>query len=520
MTPSLHPWLGKIKRVGAQSAAITSLVVLLIIVAVLLLQLSLRSQSLLIDRGANILRALIHFSLFIAWGLSIQLRISQKQARKYLLAAAALIVFWLAVRTVRYFFIPELPTLIRYLWYAYYIPNLHIPLFAVFIALSLGKPEEYQLPKWTKLLYIPPLTLLALILTNDLHHLAFSFPAGVAFIKIHDYHAVYWLVFIWEVVCALIALTLLVKKSRTPRDRNILWLPFVPLFSLIIYAILYALRLPLIQTVAPDMTVVFCLFIVATLESCIQTGLIRSNRSYELLFHNADIAAQIVDRDCQPRYISSKASPLAPDIMDQAVLGPVVIDQDIRLTSAPITGGQVFWQEDISEMNRLLAQLEKTSEDLAEENELLQAELALKERQTAVEEKQRVYDQVTEATLSQLQTLERLLADQGAAAEEKLTWLSILGAYIKRRSNLVILGQDGLSLSAKELEYCFRESAEAVSESGIDCFFERRCQGQVANERVLAVYDLFQEILETALPTLTALLINLRIAEGAIQLKL
>ena len=57
---------------------------------------------------------------------------------------------------------------------------LFIPLLCVFVALSLGKPENYRLPKWTSLLYIPTTLLLLLVLTNDLHQLVFVFPADAA----------------------------------------------------------------------------------------------------------------------------------------------------------------------------------------------------------------------------------------------------------------------------------------------------------------------------------------------------
>ena len=47
----------------------------------------------------------------------------------------------------------------------------------VFVALLLGRPENYRLPKWTSLFYIPATLLLLLVLTNDLHQLVFVFPA-------------------------------------------------------------------------------------------------------------------------------------------------------------------------------------------------------------------------------------------------------------------------------------------------------------------------------------------------------
>ena len=117
----------------------------------------------------SLLRSLIYIGLMTWWGVSLWQRIVQTQVRRYLAATAALCVFWLSIRTVKFFFAAT-PAAIRYLWYGYYVPMLFIPLLCVLVALSLGKPENYRLPKWTGLLYLPTTLLLLLVLTNDLHH--------------------------------------------------------------------------------------------------------------------------------------------------------------------------------------------------------------------------------------------------------------------------------------------------------------------------------------------------------------
>ena len=124
----------------------------------------------------SLLRSFIYIGLMTWWGISLWQRIVQTQVRRYLAATAALCVFWLSIRTVKFFFAAT-PAAIRYLWYGYYFPMLFIPLLCVFVALSLGRPENYRLPKWTSLFYIPVTLLLLLVLTNDLHQLVFVFPA-------------------------------------------------------------------------------------------------------------------------------------------------------------------------------------------------------------------------------------------------------------------------------------------------------------------------------------------------------
>ena len=71
----------------------------------------------------SLLRSLIYISLMTWWGVSLWQRIVQTQVRRYLAATAALCVFWLSIRTVKFFFAAT-PAAIRYLWYGYYVPIL------------------------------------------------------------------------------------------------------------------------------------------------------------------------------------------------------------------------------------------------------------------------------------------------------------------------------------------------------------------------------------------------------------
>lgn len=82
--------------------------------------------------------------LFSLWGYSIDRRIIQKQALHCLRLTAALMLVWLILRTLKYEFVTDL-TVARYIWYLYYLPMLFIPLLGVYIALTLGKSEEYRL---------------------------------------------------------------------------------------------------------------------------------------------------------------------------------------------------------------------------------------------------------------------------------------------------------------------------------------------------------------------------------------
>ena len=64
----------------------------------------------------SLLRSFIYIGLTTWWGVSLWQRIVQAQVRRYLAATAALCVFWLSIRTIKFFFAAT-PAAIRYLWY-------------------------------------------------------------------------------------------------------------------------------------------------------------------------------------------------------------------------------------------------------------------------------------------------------------------------------------------------------------------------------------------------------------------
>lgn len=501
---------------------IAFLVISLIILAGGLNQVSQVTPSILINRSLSILRTLIYFGLFISWGLSIRKRVMQKQVKTYLTIISGLMVFWLAIRSIKYFFVMEDLNLFRHLWYAYYIPELMIALLSLFIALSMRKPESYRLALWTKLLYLPTLTLIGLVLTNDYHGLVFILSDGITRKTIQYKHNIgFWIIFAWLITCGLIALMVILSRSKVPRSKRIIWLPFLPLLATIVYTFIFVFCYPLIAKLANDVTIVLCLLIMSIFEASIYTGLIRSNRHYHNLFYASAMNGLIVDKDYKIHYKSKGARDLPVEILKSAQDKPVNIDENIRLSSLPITGGHTLWLEDISEINQLLGQLKEAGRSLSKNNDLLQAELQLKERQAIINGKDRLYNKIVGGIDSQLDTINKLLkkdhqGDMGP--EEKLTWLSILGAYIKRRSNLLILSEEEDNFPGKEVEYSLRESVEALSESAIDCFLNSSTQDFISAKHGLLIYDIFQEIIELALPSLEALLLNLEIRKGDIKL--
>ena len=110
------------------------LVVILVLCAVIC---RLFSRFDVVDDGFNylcsLLRAGIYMGIIITWGISVHRRVLNRSARRYLIAIAALLLFWFVIRTCKFLFLEGMPALQYYCWYGYYIPMILIPLMGVYL---------------------------------------------------------------------------------------------------------------------------------------------------------------------------------------------------------------------------------------------------------------------------------------------------------------------------------------------------------------------------------------------------
>lgn len=465
------------------------------------------------------IRSVIQISLVIGWCLSVGTRIINKQVRHYLIAVGILLAFWLILRTCKWEFIAQNGThLGRYLWYGYYIPMVFVPLFGVFIIDHIGKTENYKTPRYMKYLYIPAVLLVLSVFTNDLHQSVFSFPNGIEYSESdYNYQVLYFITMAWFILLGIYFVVMLIKKSRVPASKSFQKLPAVILGISIIFWVMYCM-----QIVGGDLAAIDCIMIISLLESAIQSGLIPSNTSYNELFRSSTVSAQIVDTNYQPCMVSGTATPLTENVMRSAKAEPVDLGDTI-LHSKAITGGYVLWQDDVKQIKELIEELRYTQERLGESNELLRAELELKENRAGTEEKSRLYDRIAKEVAPQLAKAEELLKLAESEPEHNksvIAKVSVICAYIKRRGNLLLLEEENNIIPARELEYCIRESLDNLRLGEIFTSFDRKCDGVLKLEHAVVAFDFYENIVERLLDDATAMLIHLDCKDGIIKMRL
>ena len=463
------------------------------------------------------LRSGIYVFLFSAWCYSLRIRIVQTQVRRYLVAISVLMVLWILLRSIK--FSIENTDAGRRLWYFYYFPMLFIPMLSAFVSQSLGKGEDFRLPRWTKLLYVPTLLLLLLVLTNDLHQQVFSFPSGVLSDQAYRYEGGYFFVLGWEALCAGFALLSMVKNCRIPRSRRMRWLPLVPLALSLAYACAYVKKVHWVWVLAGDMTVSQCLIFASILECCIQCGLIQSNLGYDELFEATSLPVQITDHAFCSQYVSVAMQGALPQSeLRQMQQDTVHLSNDTLLKRHRLRRGWVFWKEDISALNQIRKELELTRDELRDTGDVLAAENAQRARWLKLTEENRLYDMMEAQTARQIAMLRDLLAELQKTedpdrARHLLGQVIIIGTYVKRRSNLIFVGVQRGAISVQELRLCLNESSENISAYGADCKTIVKGEGQLTVEQATQVYDLFEAVVETELESLRALLISIEVGK-------
>lgn len=482
------------------------------------------TSSRFLENLANFVRIFLYLGLFSVWGGSIRQRVMQLQVRRYLVAVAALMVFWLTVREFRWHLIQN-AGLRRWLWYLYYVPLLLIPLLALLVSMSLGQSGAYRLPPRTKSLYVPTVILILLVLTNDLHQWMFSFPQDAAPEALDYRYGILWyLVSAWIILCSLAAFLMMLGKCRVPRAKKILWLPLLPFGVAVAYAVLYMLRVPFVVNELGDLTVFNCLLFTAFFESCVVCGLIQSNTHYYSLFRaSVNSSAQIVDQNYVVRYSSRDALPFLPETMRLAETAPVDLPGGKRLHNMPINGGHVVWSEDVSELLALREKLESVQEELSARNEIVRMEYVQEKEQKTVEEQNRLYDLMQQKTQSQLDQAKRLAVLYGKAesdAERKriLAHIVVLGSYIKRRKDFVLAQQDVSVISERTLENAFGESFRSLELLHIrGAYFVRTGRSHVMPEIFADAYDFFELFLEATLDSAHYLNVHVSAPGGALR---
>lgn len=469
--------------------------------------------------AVNHIRTALYLLLFTLWGFSLDRRIIQRQALHCLRLTAALMLLWLILRTLKYSVVTGLAAG-RYIWYLYYLPMLFLPLLGVYIALSMGKSEDYRLSRGTGMLSIIPAALFLLVITNDLHQQVFAFKSGVPGLPVsgtYSYRPLYFICLGWMVVCMAFSLVCLFRKSRIPSGEGKRITPFVLGCAMLLYSILYLSGIPAVRWWFGDMNVMFCLLYAAIYESCIRCRMIPSNTGYVELFEASTLAACIADRSGR---IVLRSRAAGEDMTCPQEGQRIVRPDGMRISSAPISGGYAVWQDNVRQLTELRTRLNANKEEMERNKKKLKDAYLVQKSLHELTEKNRIYNELEAKHSRQTAQMRQMLArcESAGPAERRslLKKVLLLGTYIKRSANLYFLCSEYQWLPQQELRLTVDEAVRALTACGTECGVIYRTTEPMRASEFVRLFDLLEIVAETTVDDLRSLFIS--VSDSAMDL--
>ena len=467
----------------------------------------------------NHIRTALYLLLFTLWGFSLDRRIIQRQTLHCLRLTAALMLLWLILRTLKYSVVTG-PAAGRYIWYLYYLPMLFLPLLGVYIALSMGKSEDYRLSRGTGMLSIIPAALFLLVITNDLHQQVFAFKSGVPGLPVsgtYSYRPLYFICLGWMVACMAFSLVCLFRKSRIPSGEGKRITPFVLGCAMLLYGILYLSGIPAVRWWFGDMNVMFCLLYAAIYESCIRCRMIPSNTGYVELFEASTLAACIADRSGR---IVLRSRAAGKDMTCPQEGQRIVRPDGMRISSAPISGGYAVWQDNVRQLAELRTRLNANKEEMERNKKKLKDAYLVQKSLHELTEKNRIYNELEAKHSRQTAQMRQMLArcESAGPAERRslLKKVLLLGTYIKRSANLYFLSSEYQWLPQQELRLTVDEAVRALTACGTECGVIYRTTEPMRASEVVRLFDLLEIVAETTVDDLRSLFIS--VSDSAMDL--
>ena len=451
-------------------------------------------------------------SVSLLWALSVKKRVTDGRLRRLLLCVVFWMVLFIILQVCRYNLLHSFPTVYRYSWYAYYLPMGAVPLCCFLMAMAVHRPSDAPLPRVCRVAAAMSCLLTAGVLTNDLHHLAFTSPNGPLLGAGEEVHGpVYWAFSACVVLLFALSLFITGYKCRQNGSARYRWVPALPLIWTVAMLALTLLRLqPRLGGVDMyKLGEIFCIGTIGYLEACIQVGLIPANVEYDRLFSLSGLPAAIVDGRGNPVYVSAGAGSY-----------PFTPSSDVRICRHPISGGKVEYTVSMEHVQALNRQLQEAASRLEARNAYLSAEYHIRRQKAEVEMRTRLYDQIYRIVEPQLNRIGELLdkAQPGSVADA-LPRIAVLCAYVKRRSNMEILAASGI-LSSEELGMALSESLQNIRLLGTETAMNSTGSALYPAKAVIAAYEWAEQAMEHHLGDLRALLAVLRAQEGRLTLRL
>lgn len=448
--------------------------------------------------------------------------IDRGKLKRWMMFCVWLIVLFLFLRVVKYEAFPTESIMARYTWYLYYLPMLFIPLCKFYEILYIEGDENRKLNKCKYVFGLITFILFIFVLSNDFHQKVFCFNEGIVKWYIdYTYGFGFYVVILWSYFLYLISVVFMFRTYSISRVKKNWWHTIIPFLFGIIMQLFISFEI--IPQIKGHMVINFpetvCFMIALYWECCIRIVLIPANKGYGELMRVSSLALQITDTCGKVVYKSISANEL--EDVHKNKKGPVLLDENTELYCEKISGGYIYWQNDISELNEINKKLEDVHSLLAEETELIRLENELKEKQISIEQRTKLYKLINSQTITQSKKIADLAeialnTNDTTVRNYNAGIICFLGAYIKRYANFMLLAENENMMSIAELGMAISESLRYLGNVNIPTDYDGNINVKIPTENVIILYEIFEKIVEDSLTSLKAVYVKLDNSLGVV----
>ena len=194
-----------------------------------------------------------------------------------------------------------------------------------------------------------------------------------------------------------------------------------------------------------------------------------------------------------------------------ALKEPLYLTPDQRLHGKQIRAGYAFWEEDESKIHQAQEKLLEANEMIEQENNLIPAETEQKKKDAYLRSRHHIYHEIAEKLYPCQKKIGQILDRAEPGSEDfrdKIAMVSVLNAYVKRKTNLLLLAAENEMLSAQELTLSLEESANYLTIAGLPATVRSTEDEMYPAEQILSVYDAFEMLSEQLIGKASSMMVS------------
>ena len=318
------------------------------------------------------------------------------------------------------------------MWYLYYVPMLLTSTFSLFSAMRASALDRMPVTSYAKRAVLAiDAALIALVLTNNLHHMVFRFSFDdPLWSGSYTYGPGYWVVLGW-----IITQIVLFFACSFAAARRQLRSAFVPLALIVgvlgTYTVLYILRF----LIGSNLALVYSILLISCLEIALDLGILPSYYWRESMFSALPFNLRILSRTGKVALHTALFQPSAHD----DALHSMLLQSDLsrrsitsfRTTAVPhtlfrgynVTGGSALLAEDVTAIDDRRETLEQQQDSLRAHNELLKHRHAIDSVLYRTQQERALIDEIEQTLAAKTRRIDELCPTSPAATTRK-AWRS------------------------------------------------------------------------------------------------